>query len=42
MDDLNEDIGTLKEMLESLQTEAYGAQTVVSNFTRELGSLRGR
>ena len=41
MDDLNEDIGTLKEMLESLQTEASGAQTVVSNFTRELGSLRG-
>lgn len=41
MDDLNEDIGTLKEMLESLQTEASGAQTVVANFTRELGSLRG-
>lgn len=41
MDDLNEDLGTLKEMLESLQSEASGAQNVVADFTRELGALRG-
>lgn len=41
MDDLENDAGTLRELLEEMQTETVAAQTVVADFTKEIGTLRG-